>query len=250
VAGTYSSFDASMGGLVTEDASFRLFVDFDEKLGGEREVLFETGGAGTGISLAYEAGNQLVFRASGGGGFVLSTVSHTLTAAQLGAGELDVICAFDVDDGSLDFLSVISLFIDGVLVGSRSADLGGSWSGTNNAAFAVASGNMAGNGDNTPLTGVDFTSGTIDFMKGLAYYELLHTAPGLIRISDITRLPGANEVTITFDSEPGKTYAISKSTNLVDFTEVQGGINSGGASTTSPAMAAPDPAAYYRVHEE
>ena len=55
----------------------------------------------------------------------------------------------------------------------------------------------------------------------------------MIRVTDITRNPATGEVTITFDSELGKTYSISKSIDLVDFTEIQGGIASGGTSTIS-----------------
>ena len=49
-------------------------------------------------------------------------------------------------------------------------DIGGDWSGTNAAAFGVASDALAGDGANNVLTAVDFASGTIDADSGLDFF--------------------------------------------------------------------------------
>ena len=111
---------------------------------------------------------------------------------------------------------------------------------------------MGGDGTNTPITGVDFTSGTINLAKGLTFYEdTLFTVagPAEIRLTDVDY--NAGNVTLTFDSEPGKTYKVNRSFNLEGFPdEVMTGIVSGGASTTTTPIAASEAAAYYVVSEE
>lgn len=250
--GAYASLDTTFLAPAGDDATFRLFVDFDEKTDGEREVLFETGGNTTGTSLVYEAGNQLEFRSSGNGGLTVAVVTYVLTPTQIAAGELDIVCSYDVDDGGEDFASILNLFVDGVLVSSETAILDGVWTGNNNAAFGSASTNMAGDGLGNALTGLDFTSGAINQSKGLAHYPLLFIpeVSTFIKITDLTHNPDTNEITLSFDSEPGKTYAVSSSSTLTGFGVVLAGVNSGGTTTTTDPIAAPDPAAFYFITEE
>ena len=243
------SFDALLPANNLVDASFRLVVDFEDKVEGQREVLFETGGATIGSSLVYEAGNQIVFRAAGSGGLELATASHTLTAAQVAAGDLDVVVTYDVfdDDGN----SVIALFIDGALVASDAKLLGGNWTGTNGSSFGVASGNMAGDGANGMLTGLAFTSGTINLQKGLTYYAetLFQGGTGApVEIIGLT-FTGGN-VLVAFTSSPGKTYRIARSFDLVTFTEVEDGIIAEDDVTVSPPIPATEAKAFYQVIEE
>jgi hypothetical protein len=162
------SFDGIEGGADLLDASFRVWIDFEEKLDGERELIFETGGATIGHSVVYEAPNKLVYRADGNGGFSLSVIEHTLTADQLAAGEIEVIWTYDARDA--DGVQTIALYLDGVSVGSESMDLGGDWSGANAAAFGVASAALAGDGQNNVLTAEDFQSGAINEVEGLQFF--------------------------------------------------------------------------------
>jgi hypothetical protein len=247
--GTGVSFDALLGASDFADANFRLVVDFEDKVDGAREVLFETGGSTIGSSLVYEAGNQIIFRAAGSGGLELATATHTLTAAQIAAGDLDVVVTYDVldDDGN----SAIALYINGALVASDAALLGGDWTGTNGSSFGVASDNMAGDGANGALSGVTFTSGAINLQKGLTYYSdtlYLGGSAAAPEITDFALDGGA--VVLTFNSSPGKTYKISRSFDLVTFTDVETGITSGGEITVSPSISATEPKAYYQVIEE
>lgn len=251
VLGTGTSFDALFSAVDTEDATFRICVDFEDKIDGEREVIFETGGATVGLSLVYEAGNQMVLRAAGGGGFVLAVVNHTVTADQVSGGEIDVIVSYDVidDDGN----STISLFLDGTLAGSDSQPLGGDWTGTNGSSFGVASGNLAGDGQNQALTGAAFTSGSINSFKGLTFYQGVVFAGSASVPPVVTNLfvnQQAQTLTLTFSSSPGKTYAVESSTDLVFFTEIANGIVSGGEITTTSPFALGGPKVFYRVVEE
>lgn len=249
--GAGASFDVLLGATDVLDASFRLFVDFEEKAEGEREVLFETGGATVGISLVYEAGNQLIFRAAGSGGFELSTASHILTEAQIMAGELDVVVTYDVSDD--DGNSAIAIYLNGALVASAAAPLGGDWTGTNGSSFGVASGNMAGDGQNVALTGVAFTSGSINALKGLTYYnDTLFTggSVGPLVVTSLNYSAELGAVVLTFNSSEGKTYTVSRSLDMVSFTDVFTGVDSGGAETTTPPIPAGDSKAFYRVMEE
>ncbi len=249
--GAGTSFDALFGATNTLDVSFRMYVDFEEKLDGEREVLFETGGATIGISLAYEAGSNLVFRAAGSGGLELAVATHTLTAGQLGGGEIAVTATYDVSDENGD--SVIAIYLDGALVASDFKPLGGNWTGTNGSSFGVASGNMAGDGNNGPLTGVAFTSGSINANKGLTVYNdtLFTGGPAVVlAITDLAVDAEAETVVLTFASAAGKTYAIERSFDLVTFEPIENGIVSSGDSTTSPVIAASEGRVFYRVIEE
>ncbi len=165
---TLPSFDNIEEGADLLDATFRARIDFAPKEDTERELIFETGGATIGMSVVYEAPGKLVYRADGNGGLSLSVVEHTLTQAQLDAGEIEVIWTYDVNDAN--GVQTIALFLDGEPVGSESQDIGGDWSGTNGAAFGVASDAIAGDGMNNVLTAVDFISGSINASSGLEFF--------------------------------------------------------------------------------
>jgi hypothetical protein len=247
--GTGASFDALLGATDFTDASFRVVVDFEAKIDGEREVLFETGGATVGISLVYEAGNQIVYRAAGSGGFELATATYTLTPDQINAGDLVLVVTYDVmdDEGN----SAIAIYVNGTLVASDSAPLGGDWTGTNGSAFGVGGSQFAGDGANGNLTGLAFTSGSINLQKGLTYYAdtLFEGGPGPgLQITSISH--NGSAVVISFQSLPGRTYKIERSFDLVTFAEVEDGIASEGTTTTAPSIQASEPRAFYRVVEE
>lgn len=249
--GTGSSFDALFSVADTLDVSFKMLVDFEEKIDGDREVVFETGGATVGISLTYEAGNNLVYRASGSGGLELAVAAHTLTERQLAGGEISVVVTYDVADENGD--SVIAIYLDGALVASDFKPLGGDWTGTNGSAFGVASGNFAGDGANGWLTGVDFVSGSINERKGLTVYsDTLFTGgpEAALVITDLILDQEAGTIMLTFDSKPGRTYTIERSFDLVTFDAIETGIASLGDETNSPVIAAPEGRSFYRVIEE
>ncbi len=157
------------GNRDTEDVTFRVFIDFEANIDAGRQVIFETGGGTIGLSVVYEEGSEVVMRASGSGGFELSTIRYPLSQALIDAGEVEVIFTFDVEDA--DTFSTISLFVGEALVGRVSKDLGGDWTGSNGASFGAASGSMAGTGMNTTIGGVDFVSGTINLETGLSFFS-------------------------------------------------------------------------------
>jgi hypothetical protein len=164
---TLPSFSGIEGGADLLDATFRVWVDFDEKVDEELELIFETGGSTVGHSLVYEAPSKLVYRAAGSGGLVLAVIEHTFTADQLAAGDLEIIWTYGVLNESDE--QTTALYIDGVSVGTDSKGLGGDWSGTNEAALGVASDAVAGDGQNNNLVAVDFTSGAIN-PEGLQFF--------------------------------------------------------------------------------
>ncbi|MFP6737772.1 MAG: hypothetical protein VCD34_03420 [Planctomycetota bacterium] len=157
------------------DATFTAVLDFDAKLDGQREVIWESGGGTIGFSFVYEAPNLLVLRASGNGGLSLATATFPLPSAVIESGAHDVAWTFDMDNG--EGLQAISIIIDGFRVVSIATQLQGDWSGTNAASFGAASGNFSGTGTNTALTGAAFTSGVIDLDAGLSFYPDMNYAP-------------------------------------------------------------------------
>ena len=78
----------------------------------------------------------------------------------------------------------------------------------------------------------------IDFRRGLTYYLATLFEPvavGVIEITDISYDTGNGEVTITFRSEPGKSYAVAKAT--VNKRSVKTHASQGGEGHPSPPRA-------------
>jgi len=178
--GVLPSYNNHNGNQDTLDATFRIFVDLEAKLEGEREVIFETGAGTIGFSFVYEAPNMLVLRADGNGGVDLATARFALPPSLIDGDELDVAWTFDVDntlDEGAAGLQTIAIIINEYRVAAVTMDLEPDWSGGDGAAFAVASTNLAGTGNNSGLTGVDFTSGVIDMVTGLEFYADTNWVP-------------------------------------------------------------------------
>ena len=129
------------GNRDTEDVTFRVFIDFDPKPEGAREIIFESGGGTIGTSVVYEEPSTVVMRSSGSGGFALSTISYPLPQELLDGGEQQIIFTYDVEDP--DGLSTISLFVGDALVGRVSKELSADWTGSDGASFGSASGSIA-----------------------------------------------------------------------------------------------------------
>lgn len=160
------------GNLDTDDVTFSLLVDFEEKTSGKPELIFETGGGVIGFSLIYETNNKLVLRASGGEGFEVAVVERILTTEEIDAGELEVVFAFDVLNE--DQTQTIGLWIDGIFSSGFSAALGSDWSGSGDARLGVAGadeGSVAGTGFSSNIEVIDFTSGTINLATGLTMFH-------------------------------------------------------------------------------
>ncbi len=215
--GTFENID----GFSTEDASFRVGVDFDAKADGDREMIYEAGGGTNGISVVYEGGNRVVLRTSGNGGFTVVTLEHILTEAQLAAGTLDLVWSFDVDDGNGG--SRVALYIDGEEVaGEASTDLEGDWSGTNGVTFGEVSDSFAAAGENVALNdAIAFESGSIDLNDGLTFYsgrlfdgDVVAPPTGDFRVTDVFR--SENGVVLNWVTEAARTYAVEYSESLED----------------------------------
>ncbi|MFT5410972.1 MAG: hypothetical protein ACI9NC_003705 [Verrucomicrobiales bacterium] len=247
-AGTAVSYSTLYPDLDRLDATFRLCVDFDEKVAGEREILFETGGGGVGHSLVYEAGNQLVLRASGNA--VLGEVFYTLSPTQVAAGDLEIVWTYavidELDEGGR---STISLFVDGVLVGSDSDTLGADWSGTNGSSFGVVLSGISGIDGGGDLTAVNFISGTINLRKGLQFYSdvLFVPSAGDLRVTNVS-YDGIN-LMVTFVSESGVNYSVRESADLGNWDKEATDVSASGSLTTVsvPYDAAGVPRIYVRV---
>ena len=82
-----------------------------------------------------------------------------------------------------------------------------------------------------------------------SHYQVGNTAPSL-ECTNVLRDPTNGQLTLTWTSQPGKTYRLNSSTDLVDFTTViADNIPSGGASTTYGPFAGPIPTGFFRVRE-
>ena len=241
------SFHANGDAYDTKDATWRVWIDFDEKADGEREVLFETGGGNIGLSMVYESPSTLVLRAAGNGGLSLLTVDYGLSQADLAAGELEIVWTYDVD-ATADGEEALSIYLDGALVATDTLELGGDWSGTDPAAFAVASTNLAGTGNSSGLQGEDFLSGTIDLNRGLQYFpDTLFEGLGPIRPAGfrITRVTHSRAgITIEWPST-GKQNDIEYSTDLTHWEII--GTATTGAFEDANADRLTKPVGYYRV---
>ena len=243
--GTANSYSALFPNTDTLDATFRMCVDLDEKTDGEREVLFETGGGGTGFSLTYEAGSQLVLRASGS--TLLAEVIYPLSAAQLGGGDLELVWTFDIDDAAAPGNSTIRLFVDGVEVGSSTMALGGDWTGTNGSSFGIAQSGIAGIAGGGDLTAVDFTSGSINLRKGLQFYSdvLFEGAAPPLRITAFSFDPATMQLSITWDSVAGANYSVEHSSDLLGWQEQDDPTATGPSTSVTLSY---DPAVTKRIY--
>jgi hypothetical protein len=253
VAESFTSMESLFPGADTEDASFRLWADFSEKPDGQREVIFETGGATVGLSLVYEAGSELVLRAAGDGGNTIATIRYALSVADLAAGPLDIIFSYQVEDENL--LSKIFLFVDGAEAGSESAALGGDWTGSNGATFGAASANLAAAGANEALTGIAPVNVAIDFRWGLAFYRgalFKGGGPGNmpLEIITITRNTDTN-IEIVWNTRPGFIYAVDRalSQGAFNWQELDDGtIGTGATASFSDSNVPPGSrTVFYRV---
>jgi hypothetical protein len=248
--GTLPSFDGFEGGLDTVDVSFRACVNFNEKDNPDIEVIFETGGGTIGFSLVYEEGSKLVLRSTGDGGFALAVVERPLTPAELAGGALELTWTYAVDDGNGD--QTIALFVDGILAGSDTQTLSADWSGSNGAGFGIAGSGFAGTGENSDLTGIDFSSGTIDETKGLQFFSDKLFEGGTPPSGDITIISvliNNGQTTIQWTSTPGVSYLVEGSPNLQQWLEIEDSVESGGATTEFTDEALPEGTNefYYRV---
>ena len=219
--GTLPSFQAN--GWDKQDVTLRAAVDFDAKTGGETEVIWESGGGTVGFSLLYEQGSKLVLRAAGNGGNDVATLEYALRPGQISGGELELIWTFDVDNGEDE--QVLSLFIDGEPAAALARDLEPDWTGSNAASFGVASDNVAAAGGNTPLTGVDFTSGSISTATGLQFYSgvLFQAGEAPVERPVLTEIQKmGHQVGIRF--APGLALDIEYSADLIDWSVIAAGV--------------------------
>ncbi len=178
--GDTTSFQNQFAGADLKDAVFIVSVDFDEHAGSGPEVIWETGGATQGVSLVYEEGNRIVYRAAGARGFEVALVEVTLTQAQIDGGNVTILANYQIGDGTN---STISLIVDGVLVGSDNQPLEGDWSGGNAAGFGVPANSVAADGENQGLPDVvAFESGTINVDRGWLFYSEATWFPSETRI--------------------------------------------------------------------
>ncbi|MFN0129449.1 MAG: LamG-like jellyroll fold domain-containing protein, partial [Verrucomicrobiales bacterium] len=84
----------------------------------------------------------------------------------------------------------------------------------------------------------------------IASHYLVGTAPP-IRFTNVVRNPADGQLTLTWTSQPGKTYRLNSSTDLVNFnTVIADNIQSGGTSTTYGPFASPLPAVYFKASEK
>ena len=175
---TYNNRDLGSGPVDRMDVTFTLPVVFADKAAGQRELIFETGGGWMGLSLCYEAPNTVVLRNSGNGinpagileaGWSMTTIRYPLPGSLVGGDEVELAWVVDVSNG--EGLQEISLIVNGYRVASDALDLGGDWSGGNGAALGVFSSGVAGSGERSDLTAIDFSSGEILVDQGLYFYS-------------------------------------------------------------------------------
>ena len=165
---TYHNRDDGLGATSDLlDMSFVVCIDFAEKTGGTREVIWETGAGTVGTSIAYESPSTVVLRTTGNGGNSLLTVEYGLSAGEIAAGSLQLGWTYDVLNGN--GMQSASLVVNGQTVSVGEMDVGGDWSGSDPAKFGSA-GAITGSGANSTITAEAFTSGTIDLVKGLQFY--------------------------------------------------------------------------------
>ncbi|MEZ5327371.1 MAG: hypothetical protein R3F19_20160 [Verrucomicrobiales bacterium] len=152
------------------DATFTLAVDFDAKAGGVDEVLWETGGGGTGSSLLYTAGDTLRFITRQGSAGGTTQVDYQLTADQIAAGEIFVSWVFDLGSDEMRLITSHVGGFDHRQTVATVAYTGTDWSGNNAAGFGASTSILGGINPNVSGVGHDFLSGTINTTEGLLFY--------------------------------------------------------------------------------
>jgi hypothetical protein len=154
------------------DATFTLTVNFEAKLDGEREVIWETGGATIGSSVCYEAPSTIIVRWAGLSGRAMAVASFQLPPSLLDAADIGIAWTFGFGaDGAPNTAAII---VEGCIRDQDSNANGPDWAGGNGSGFGRANASVAGNGMNGSLPSVPFSSGTIDHATGYAlFYDTL-----------------------------------------------------------------------------
>lgn len=198
------------------DVSFLVEIDFEEKLDGEREIIWESGGGTVGFSIVYELENKVVVRKSGNGGVSVSMLEYTLSPSEIAGGDVLVGWTYDIENDDLE--QTISLIVGNEIVAQEPGDFQADWTGDNPAAFGVASSAIAAAGDNTTLTGLNFTSGEINLTRGLRMYlDQLYEPQFMGAPFSITSVgydTGTSSVSITWESSTGEFFRLEKSASL------------------------------------
>jgi len=153
---TTASFDSFSGNPTTHSASFEMWFKPSDVIG--QEILLETGGNGTGSSLAID-GNQVLFTSSSGS----AATTEQLTYGGLTADYIQVVAVIEQTAAGAD----LSLFINGnptpVATVSNTAGMT-DWAGTDGSGLGDTSGTIGG--DNTGLlTGYANFSGEIAIVR-------------------------------------------------------------------------------------
>ncbi|MGK0186883.1 MAG: hypothetical protein ACI9R3_002667 [Verrucomicrobiales bacterium] len=150
----------------TADATFTLKVDFDSKVAGNGEVLWETGGRITGSSLLYVATDTLRFASVQSG--VATQVDYQLTPDQIAAREIFVSWVFDLGNDEMRLVTSHANGLDFHEVVASVAYSGTDWSGSNGGGLGVKSGGLGGYLLALPTQA--FASGNINVTEGLRFY--------------------------------------------------------------------------------
>ena len=234
--GVLPTFNNFQGDLDRQDATFRVSIDFEAKPAGNREIVFETGGGGVGISLCYEAGNRLVLRASSNSGSGFAKLATTLGDEVIGAGEIEVMWSYQTSTGGSP--QTIALWLDGRPVAEVSEILGDDWSGSGGASFGWQSEGVAGTVVGLALEGDRFVSGTINLDIGLEFFAqtlpVIESLGNPFRsaITDLRWIDATRSVHLEWTSMGGATYAVDRSEDLSQWTEIDDGVPSGGNITS------------------
>ncbi len=178
------TFDGAYDGADLLDGTWWVMVDFEAKMDGGPELIFETGGGTIGTSLVYEAPSTLVMRSVGNGGNDVITARAPLSQEILDAGAVELIFTHDANDSGPEGLAI---WIDRHLVGHASGEKSNDFSGGNGASFGLGTASLAAGGGNTNLPGgsSDFVSGTIMTDPGLYFFrDTLFTA-GSLRLGGV-----------------------------------------------------------------
>jgi len=100
------------------------------------------------------------------------------------------------------------------------------------------------------LAGLDAAGLTAKGREIASHYQVGNTAAPL-QFTNVFRNPADGQLTLTWTSQPGKTYRLNSSTDLVDFnTVIADNIQSGGMSTTYGPFASPLPTVFFKASEK